>query len=173
MLEKNQTYIISEEPLIVGVVKRVKCSRDNRWVIAATDGHEYTYNANSGSWSRGEYNFAEFEPLDDSKKLFVSPCGEASSDSGKAELDLVSGQMWEDESGERVMIMDASLNGEYPGYTDTNNSGHYCFVGLHVDRSLKDGYIEYYNINGEAIGIIEGSHNLVSKIVETVDFSLV
>lgn len=171
MLEKNQTYIISEEPLIVGVVKRVKCSRDNRWVIAATDGNEYTYNANSGSWSRGEYNFAEFEPLDISKKL--TPCACSETDSGKTELDLVSGQMWEDESGERVMIMDASLNGEYPGYTDTHNDGHFCFVGLHVDRSLQAGYVEYYNINGEAFGILEGSHNLTNKVVETVDFSLV
>lgn len=172
MLEKNQTYLISEEPMVVGVVKRVKCSRDNRWVIAATDGNEYIYNANSGSWSRGEYNFAEFESLDVTKLLSTSQCCVGGCED-KTELDLVSGQMWEDDSGERVMIMDVSLNGEYPGYTASNNLEHFCFVGLHVDRSLKAGYVEYYNIAGEAFGLLEGGHDLVEKIVETVDFSLV
>ena len=168
-MKKNDVFEISSEPRIVGVVKRLKCARDNRWVISATDGHEYIYNANSGSWSRGAGSFAEFEPLTN-EKLISEDLFESSEPNT---LDLVSGQMWEDATQERVLILDMSLNGEYPGYTSDVDSEHFYIVGIHVDRSISSGVMELYNEQGIAYGLLVGNHNLISKLEEVVDYSLV
>ncbi len=68
-MKKNEAYLISEQPKIVGIVKRVKSSRDNRWVVSATNGQEYVYNANSGRWCVEGGTYAEFDALSDSKLL--------------------------------------------------------------------------------------------------------
>ena len=68
-MKKNQVYMMSKNPMVVGVVKHMKCVRDNRWVIGATDGNEYVYNANTGSWSRGGFDFAKFEKLSESNHI--------------------------------------------------------------------------------------------------------
>lgn len=174
-LEKNQTFVISHEPYIVGVVRRLKCARDNRWVISATDGNEYVYNGNTGSWSRGDYNFVEFEALTNSNLLNSTSCdcGE-DCECERETLELISGQVWEDEAGERVMILDMSLNGSYFGHESTDEREHYYILGIQLDRSLDGvGPVEYYNIQGLSFGLIPGSKNLSVLVSEKIDFTLV
>lgn len=174
-LEKNQTFVISHEPYIVGVVRRLKCARDNRWVISATDGNEYIYNGNTGSWSRGDYNFVEFEALTNSNLLNSTSCGcEEDCECNREPLDLVSGQVWEDEGSNRVLILDMSLNGNYFGHESTDEREHYYILGIHVDRGLDgNGPVEYYNNQGISFGLIPDSKNLSSLIADKIDFTLV
>lgn len=68
-MKKNEAYLISEQPKIVGIVKHVRCSRYNRWVVSATNGQEYIYNANTGRWCEEGGTYAKFDALTESKLL--------------------------------------------------------------------------------------------------------